>query len=81
MAEKGGSRRQITEETGLPSHEVDRVLDQFLDHRWAIELDGKVLALSVPMDRALPSAVPASLRSPAAQILYMRRSGSPARVA
>ncbi len=55
----GASISQLEKTLQRPAREVEAVVDMFLERRWALQLDGKALALAVPV--AVPPYLPASL--------------------
>lgn len=72
-AERGVAPGEIGPVTGASPVEVQRHVDRLLERRLAVLLDGRVLALAVPVDRWVPSGVPALVVDDVLRDAYCQR--------
>jgi ribosomal peptide maturation radical SAM protein 1 len=73
----GGTRADVARRTGLKMEDVDDLVASHLERRWMIELDGRLLALSVPMDAHVPQGLSPVVAGPFATVLYTERMRGP----
>jgi len=72
-AQDGPVLRNLRAETDLPEREFDRIVERFVANAWAVELDGRLLTLAVPMDRSIPPDTPRERLGAVAQSLASAR--------
>jgi ribosomal peptide maturation radical SAM protein 1 len=69
----GCTRNALEEALAISSAEAGNLITEFLQHHWAVELDGKYLALAIAMDEGVPEEVPSTLQGSVATALCCHR--------
>lgn len=72
-AESGCSRRDLVSRCTVTELEMERSLARLTEHHWLVELDGRYLALGVPMDHVVPDLESTSVATAVAQALCKDR--------
>jgi hypothetical protein len=69
----GATAGALAVAVGETEARVRDVLQDFIERRWVVELDGRFLSLAVPLDDVVPAGLPETVLSPMCHAIYVKR--------